>query len=86
MNRFTSLLLGKPSVDSSIIVRTYAECTLCEHLAVLNVGFSTLLLQDVEKHAVLSLARNDNHVLEVLGTGTDQGDTADINLDRKSVV
>lgn len=67
-------------MDSSIIVRTYAECTLCEHLAVLNVGFSTLLLQDVEKHTVLSLARNDNHVLEVLGTGTDQRDTADIDL------
>ena len=61
-------------------MRAYAKGALRKHLAILDVGLSTLLLQDVEKHAVLSLARHDDHVLEVLGSGTDQGDTAYVDF------
>ena len=67
-------------MDCSIVVRAYTECTLCKHLAVFDSSLSTLLLQDIEQYAVFSLARNDNHVLEVFGTCTNQRDTANIDF------
>ena len=54
--------------------------TGCEHLTVLNIGLSTLLVQNIKQHTVLCLRRNDNHVLEVLSTSTNQRNTANINL------
>ena len=73
-------LLSKPSVDCSIIVRTYTKGTLCEHLAVFDISLCTLLLENIKKYVVLSLAWNDDYILEVLCTCTDQRNTTNINL------
>ena len=50
----------------------YAERTLSEHLALLKRGLSTISVEDVEENLVFSLARNDDHVVEVLSTSTDE--------------
>ena len=67
-------------MDGSVVVRADTEGTLREHLAILDAGLSAFLLQDVEEHAVLCLARHDDYILEVLGSGTNQGDTTDVVL------
>ena len=61
-------------------MRAYAEGTGSEHTTVFDVGLGTLLVQDVEQHAVLGLAGHDHHILEVLGAGTNQRDAADVDL------
>ena len=53
-------------------MRTHTEGTGGEHTALLLRGLCTLLVQDIQQHAVLSLARHDHHIVEVLGSGTDQ--------------
>ena len=67
-------------MNGSIVVRTDTEGTLREHTAILQVGLSALLVQDVQQHAIFSLRRHDDHVLEVLGTGPDERDAADVYL------
>ena len=67
-------------MDGSVVVAAYAESASSEHLAVLEVCLSALLVKDVEKHAVFCLAGHDNHILEVLGSCTDERDAAYIDL------
>ena len=62
----------KPTVNGCVVVTAYAECTGCKHLAVLDVSLSAFLVQDIEQYTVFSLRGNDDDVLEVLGSGTDQ--------------
>ena len=67
-------------MDGSVIMRTYAKGTLRKHLAILQVCLGTFLFKDVEKNAILSLTWNNNHILEILGTCTNQGDTTNIDF------
>ena len=73
-------LFLKPSVDCRVVVAAHSESPCGQHTAVLDVGLSTLLVQDIEQYAVFSLARNNHHVLEVLGSGADERDAADVDL------
>ncbi len=59
-------------MNSCIVVTAYTEGALSKHLAIFNIGIRTLLVKDVEQYSILSLARNDNNILEVLCSGTDE--------------
>ena len=61
-------------------MRANAKSTGSEHTTVLDICLGTLLVQDIQQYTILSLAGYDNHILEVLGTSTDQRDTTNINL------
>ena len=50
----------------------YAERTLSEHLALLKRCLRTVSVENVEEKLVFSLARNDDHVVEVFSTSTDE--------------
>ena len=67
-------------MDCCIVVAAYAESVLGEYLTLCEVGFCALLVDNVKEHAILCLARNDNNVVEVLGSGTDERDTTYIYL------
>lgn len=67
-------------MDCSIVVAAYAECALSEHLALSESGLCAVSVEDVEEHLVLSLARNDHHVVEVLCAGADERDAAYVDL------
>ena len=67
-------------MNSRVVVAAHTEGTLGKHLAVLDVGSGTLLVEDVEQHAVLSLTGHDNNVLEILCSSTDERNSADIYL------
>ena len=67
-------------MDCSIVVAAYAECALSEHLALSESSLCAVSVKDVEEHLVLSLARNDHHVVEVLCAGADERDAAYIDL------
>ena len=41
---------------------------------------AALLLEQLQQRLVLGLAGNDNHIVEVLGSGTDKADATYINL------
>ena len=51
-----------------------------KHATLFDIGLCALLIKDVEKHAVFCLRRNDNNVLEVLGTSTDERDATYVDL------
>ena len=63
-----------------VVVAAYTKGALGKHLAVGKVGSGTLLVEDVEQYRIFGFARNDNNVLEVLGSGTDERDATYINL------
>ena len=67
-------------MDGGVVVAAYAEGAGCQHLAVFDVGLRALLVEAVEQHAALGLAGHDDHVIEVLGSGTDERDAADVYL------
>ena len=67
-------------MDGGVVMTAHTEGTLSKHLAVSEVGNSTLLVEDVEQHAILGLARNDNHIVEVFGSCADERDATYINL------
>ena len=67
-------------MNSCIIMAADTERTGCKHLTVFDVCLSTFLIQYVKQYAVLCLARYDHHILEVLGTCTDERDTTYVNL------
>ena len=73
-------LFGEPVVDGGIVVAAHCEGTLAEHTTVFNVGLGALLVEDGEQHRVLGLARNDDHVVEVLGSGADERNATDVDL------
>jgi hypothetical protein len=49
-----------------------SESALSEMLAVFDISLSTLLIQDFEQLAILCLAWNDYHILEVFRSGADE--------------
>ena len=51
-----------------------------KHATLFDIGLCALLIKDVEKHAVFCLRRNDNNVLEILGTSTDERDATYVDL------
>ena len=51
-----------------------------QHLAVFDIGLGTLLVENIEQHAILCLRGHDDHVLEVLGSSTDERDAAYVYL------
>ena len=67
-------------MNSCIVVAAYTEGALSKHLAIGKVGSSTLLVEDVEQHRILGFARNNNNILEVLCSSTDERNTTYINL------
>ncbi len=67
-------------MDGCIIMAAHAKCSLREHLAVFDVRLRAFLVEDIQQDTIFSLARNDYHVLEVLGSRTYQRDTAYIYL------
>ena len=58
----------------------HTECTLGKHAAVLDVGLCAFAVQDVEQNGVFGLAWNDDHIVEVLGAGTNERDAAYIDF------
>ena len=59
-------------MNGCIVVAAHAESPCGEHLTVLDIGFSPFLIKDIQQYAVFCLAGNDDHILEVLGSGTDE--------------
>lgn len=58
----------------------YAEGACSQHAAVFDVGLCALLVEDVEQHAIFSLAGHDHHVFEVLCSGAYQRYSANVYL------
>ena len=59
-------------MNGGVVVAAYAEGACSQHAAVFDVGLCALLVEDVEQHAVFSLAGHDHHVFEVLCSGAYQ--------------
>ena len=58
----------------------HTERPLCKQLAVFDFGLGTPLVENLQQHGIFALAGHDDHILKVLGSGTDKGDAADVNL------
>ena len=67
-------------MNGSIIMTAYSEFLSSKPLAILDIALATLLLEQLQQRLVLGLAGNDNHIVEVLGSGTDKADATYINL------
>lgn len=72
MNAMVLRLLCEPLVDGSIVMAADTESALCEELTVLDIGLSTVLLQQFQQHRIFSLTRDNDHILEVLRSGADK--------------
>ena len=58
----------------------YFECTFSKLLTFFYFGLCSVLLNDVEKHSVLFLARYYYDILKVFGSGTYERYSAYVNL------
>ena len=71
---------GEIGVDGRVVVAADAEGVHGEGAAIGQRGAGALAVEDVEQQAVLRLRRDDDHVVEVLGSGADERDAADVDL------
>ena len=74
------LLCIKVTEDSCIVVRTDGKSTACEVATLLEGGACSTLTEDGVQGSVVSLRRDDDHVLEVLRCPADEADTADVDF------
>ena len=67
-------------MNGGIVMAADTKGASGEEAAVLNISLRAFLVQDVKKKSVLCLAGDDDHILEVLGSCTDERNTTDVNF------
>ena len=72
MTSILALFFLEIGMDGCIVMRADAKCLLGKPLALSLGGAGALSLHDVEQSLVLRLARNNDYIVEVLCTGTDE--------------
>ena len=77
---YAVLSLAEPVVNGRIVMAAYAESLGGEPLTLFECRSGSLLLDNVEESGILSLRGYNDHVVEVLGAGTDKANATDINL------
>lgn len=67
-------------MNSRVVMAAHTESMLCKHLAVFDICLCAFLVEDVKEQRIFCFTGHNDHIFEVLCTGTDERDAADVDL------